>query len=71
MKTQFNYVIGYQYEDGGICTYMFHCQDVFHGALEEAEDTLNVVMCEMCESKRDVEWKIFVLSELDVPQETL
>lgn len=62
MGKQFNYVIGYQYEDGGICTYMMHSHDVFHGTREEAEDTLNIVMCE---SERDVDWKIFVVSELE------
>jgi len=62
MEKQFNYVIGRQYEDGGICTYMIHSHDVFYGTREEAEITLNEVMCE---SKRDVEWKIFVVSELE------
>ena len=62
MEKQFNYVIGHQYEDGGICTYMIHSHDVFLGTREEAETTLNKVMCE---SKRDVEWKIFVVSELE------
>lgn len=62
MEKQFNYVIGHQYEAGGICTYMMHSHDVFHGTREEAEDTLNGVKEQ---SKRDVEWKIFVVSELE------
>jgi hypothetical protein len=62
MEKQFNYVIGHQYEDGGICTYMIHSHDVFHGTLEDAENTLNEVKEQ---SKRDVEWKIFVVTELE------
>ena len=62
MEKQFNYVIGHQYEDGGICTYMIHSHDVFHGTLEEAKHTLAEVKEQ---SKRDVEWKIFVVSELE------
>lgn len=62
MEKEFNYVIGYQYDGGGICTYMIHSHDVFHGTREDAEDTLNIVMCE---SKRDVEWKIFIVTELE------
>ena len=62
MEKQFNYVIGHQYEDGGICTYMIHSHDVFHGTREDAETTLNEVKEQ---SKRDVDWKIFVVSELE------
>ena len=47
---------------GGICTYMMHSHDVFHGTLEEAKHTLAEVKEQ---SKRDVEWKIFVVSELE------
>lgn len=62
MEKEFNYVIGYQYDGGGICTYMIHSHDVFHGTREDAENTLNEVKCE---SKRDVEWKIFIVTELE------
>ena len=62
MEKQFNYVIGCQYEDGSIGTYLFHNQDIYYGSLEDAKRALAEVKEQ---SKRDVEWKIFVVSELE------
>ena len=70
-EKQFNYIIGHLYED--ICgnehvkPFSTHNQEVFFGSLEDAKDSLNDIMC----AYQEEDWKIFVLSELDCPQETL